>query len=490
LSVIAEVDGALKKHAIAGGPPQTLATTGPIRGADWGADGRILVGLTATAGRLLELSPSGGEPATIFTAGPQQRASYPQLLPDVGAVLFTLGGATALERHDLYVLRLATKEHWKVMDDAALGRVVATGHLIFVRSGTLMAVPFDRSRLQAVGTPVPVIEGIRVESGGAIQFDIAQDGTLAYIPGSANSGRDRRLAFLSADGQPTALPTPVREYTGVALSPDGTRAAVQIATGNSADVWVVELARGALTRVTTEQGFDGNPLWSQDGKAVIYASNREGRWTLNRRSADGTGGVDTLATLDAGVSNVWPTSWSRDGQTLVATVDDGVGVFVGGRGPWKPLIDTPVTEWHGAVSPDGRLIAYTSQESGTAEVYLQRFPDLGERQPVSVGGGYWPTWSSDGRTLVYLRGGPPRETMRVTVQSTPDGRTVIGQPQMQGQWRFLSARAGPRYYDLAADGRLLVMQSGSPEDGNVSRQINIVFNWFDELRRLVPLPAR
>jgi Tol biopolymer transport system component len=491
LSLIAELDGALKKHALAGGPPQTLATTGPIRSGDWGADGRIFVSMTASGGSLLELSASGGAPATIFTAAPQQRVSYPQWLPDVGAVLFTLEGGSALEPRDLHLLRLATKERWKVMEDAALGRVVATGHLIFVRSGMLMAVPFDRSRLQPVGTPVPVIEGIRVENGGAIQLHIAQDGTLAYIPGLANSGRDRRLAFLGADGQLAPLSAPVREYTGVALSPDGTRAAVQIGTGDGADVWVVELTRGAITRVTTEQGFDGNPLWSRDGTAVIFASNRQGRFTLNRRSADGTGSVDTLATFDAGVSNVWPTSWSRDGQTLVVTADDGIGVIVSGKGPWKPLIDSPVSEWHGAVSPDGRLIAYTSQESGTSEVYLQRFPDLGERQPVSVGGGYWPTWSSDGRSLFYLRGGPPRETMRVTVQSTPDGRAVIGQPQLQGQWRYLSARNGPRYYDLAADGRLLVMQSGSAEDGNVSRQmINVVFNWFEELRRLVPIPSR
>jgi dipeptidyl aminopeptidase/acylaminoacyl peptidase len=404
-------------------------------------------------------------------------------------VLFTLGGATALERHDLHVLRLATKEHWTVMDDAAWGRVVATGHLIFVRSGTLMAVPFDRSRLQAIGTPVPVVEGIRVEAGGAIQFDIAQDGTLAYIPGSASGGRDRRLAFLGADGRPTPLSAPVREYTGVALSPDGARAAVQIATRDGADVWVVELARGAITRVTTEEGFDGNPLWSRDGNAVIFASSRQGRWALNRRSADGTGSVDTLATFDAGVSNVWPTSWSKDGQTLIVTVDDGVGLLADGK--WRPLIDTPVTEWHGAVSPDGRLIAYSSEESGTLEVYVQRFPELGDRRPVSVGGGYWSTWSPDGRTLFYLRGGPPREIMRVAVQSTPDGRTVIGQPQLHGQWRNFSARIGPRYYDLAADGRLLVIQSVPADGGTTSaRQINVVFNWFEELRRLVPIPTR
>ena len=490
LWLIAEVGGALKKQTLAGGPAQTLATTtGPVRSGSWGADGRIFMSQGATGGSLLELSPTGGPPTTIFTAGTQQRATYPQALPDVGAVLFTLGGGTALERHDLHVLRLATKEHWKVMDDAALGRVVATGHLIFVRSGTLWAVPFDRSRLQAIGTPVPVIEGIRVEAGGAIQFDIAQDGTLAYIPGSANSGRERMLAFVGADGQAERLSAPVREYSGATLSPDATRAAVQIATGDSADVWVVELARGTITRVTTEQGFDGNPLWSRDGKAVLFASSRQGRWTLNRRTADGTGSVDTLATFDAGVSSVWPTSWSKDGQTLIVTVDDGVGALADGK--WRPLIDTPVREWHGTVSPDGRLIAYSSEESGTLEVYLQRFPELGDRRTVSVGGGYWSTWSADGRTLFYLRGGPPREIMRVAVESTPDGRTVIGQPQLHGQWRSFSARIGPRYYDLAADGRLLVIQNElAAGDTASSRQINVVFNWFEELRRLVPIPTR
>jgi serine/threonine-protein kinase len=490
LALASEAEGVLRKFPLAGGPAQTLGTPGPIRGGAWGADGRLFVGTSVAGGRLLELPTSGGAPAQLFTAGPQQRVAYPQALPDVGAVLFTLGGVSAAEPHEVRALRLATKEHSTVMENAAFGRALASGHLIFVRDGTLFAVRFDRARLQAIGTPMPIVEGIRVEAGGAVQLDVAQDGTLAYIPGPMNTGRDRTLALIGADGRTERLPAPAREYHGVALSPDGTRVAVQIATGENADVWVVEIARGSLTRVTSEPGFDGNPLWSRDGRRVVFASSRQGQWTINQRTADGTGSVETLATLGTAVSSVWPTSWSGDGRTLVVGVDEGVGLLSEGKGPWKPLIDTPATEYQGVVSPDGRLVAYTSQESGATEVYLQRFPELGDRRPVSVGGGYWPTWSADGRALFYVRGGPPRELMRVTVQSA-DGRTVIGQPQVHIQWRNFSSRTGPRYYDVTADGRLMVILASSrDEPAESARQIHVVFNWFEELRRLVPLPTR
>src|SRR4030095_4882382 len=143
--------------------------------------------------------------------------------------------------------------------------------------------------VEAVGTAVPVVEGVRVEGGGAVQFAVADDGTLAYVPGTMQ-GPERPLAFVGRDGgQPEALKIPARDYINLALSPDQSRVAAQIDDGDNADVWVAESARVSLTRVTRDLGFDGVPIWSRDGKSIVFASRREGRWTLQRRSADGTG---------------------------------------------------------------------------------------------------------------------------------------------------------------------------------------------------------
>jgi len=295
--------------------------------------------------------------------------------------------------------------------------------------------------------------------------------------------------FVSRDGTSETLTVPGRDYRDLALSPDQTRVAVQIADGLNADVWVAEIARGTLTRVTGDAGFDGFPLWSADSKTVVYASSRDQQWTLHRKAADGTGEEEVVATFPKGVGSVRPYSWSRDGTTLAVDVDSDIGVVpAGGKGEWKPLIRTSAFEGQPAVSPDGRWVAYQSSESGLGEVYLQRFPDLGDRRAISTGGGQMPTWSRDGRELLYLRGIPSNAVMRVTVRTTPDGRADIGTPEVLTEFRFFNVSSTRRTYDVSADGkRLLVLTRGGDDGSTQSRQINVVLNWFDELKRLVPL---
>ena len=477
-------DSVLKKIPIGGGPAQTIATVRgatTMRGSAWTDDGRILLG---SGGSLVSVPAAGGDATVLFKADGNLLVSNPQLLPG-NSVLLTLAGLRS-ENGEVAVVKLGTGEKKTVQANATFGRLLPSGHLVFARGAALWAVPFDVDRLEAVGTAVPVVDGVRVEVGGAVQFAVADDGTLAYVPGTMQ-GPERPLAFVGRDGgQPETLKIPAREYVNLALSPDQSRVAAQIDDGDDADVWVAEIARGTLTRVTRDAGFDGFPIWSRDGKSVVFASRREGRWTLQRRSADGTGDATLTTAFDASVIRAEPYAWSPDGSTLLFGADEVIGATTAGsKGEWKPVIRSAQ---EAAMSPNGRWIAYTSNDSGAVEVYLQGFPDAGPRRIVSVGGGHHPRWARDTDELFYLRGGPPNAVMRVAIRSSRDGGVDIGTPEVFAEFRFFSRLAGGTVYDVTPDGkRLLVISRG--EDGTVSgvERINVVVNWFEELKRLVPL---
>ena len=491
-------DGALQKVSLAGGPPQTLTVWSRSRGASWGLDDLIVFGSSAPDGSLMQISAAGGEATVLFTPDDQRRPWYPQILPGGDAVLFTLSN-NAPDSGELHLLILGTGEHRTVVPNAVAGRVLDTGHLVFLRSGALWAVPFDPDSLEMVGNPVPVVEGVRVEGGGAVQFAIAGDGTLVYIPGAAATASNREILWVDLDGQEEPLSTPARNYRSVVLSPDGRQALLEIEEEGGSDVWVTEMARGTLTRITTDPGLDSSPLWSTDGRRVVFSSNRSGRVELLWKAADGTGTAETLASFDEAVSLVRPYSWSPDGSVLaieVSNPDTGsdVGlVSVDGTGDWEPLIQTAANEEEPVISPDGRWIAYASDETGELQVYVQRFPDLGDRRQVSVGFAHHLTWSRDANALIYLRGGPPNAVMRVTVEDdAATGEPVVGTAEHLLDYRYFSRMSSGRYYDVSSDGERFLMitsdfQTGT-DSGESLRQINVVLNWFEELKERVPVP--
>ena len=375
-------DRTLKKIPISGGPAQTLATSLNMRDVTWTKDSRIM--WASEGGSLISVPAAGGESTPLIKVDGDVSVFDPQLLADNSLLLTTLPAGRVPGDGEIVAVKRGTGEKRTVQPNAWAGLVLPSGHLVFVRGAALWAVPFDSDRLEIVGTAVPVVHGVRVDAGGVVQFAVADDGTLAYVPGTALDG-DRPLAFVGRDGgQPEALKIPARDYLNVALSPDQTRVAAQIGERVDADVWVAEIARGTLTRVTREPGFDGYPMWSRDGKTIVFASARDGRWTLQSRAADGTGDATPIVAFEASVTQAVPSGWS-DGLTLLFGANAEVGVTsAGGKGEWKPVIRSAR---EAAMSPNGRWIAYSSSESGSQQLYLQGYPTRANgasSRPVSV----------------------------------------------------------------------------------------------------------
>ena len=255
--------GELLKVALAGGPPQTVSELPRFRGADWGADDMIVLGLNQG---LMQVPADGGEPTPLFTPDDERRAWWPQVLPGGDAVLFTLTDPTP-DGGDLHLLALENGEpgeHRLVVPNAAKGRILDTGHLVFVRSGALWAVPFDQERLDTVGDPTPVVEGVRVEGDGAVQHALGDDGTLVYIPAV---DMIRPLLWVDRDGREELIPMELGNHSEIRLSPSGDRFVV-VKIGFTADernLWVYDIARQTLSQITVETG-DRAPIWTPDGQ--------------------------------------------------------------------------------------------------------------------------------------------------------------------------------------------------------------------------------
>ncbi len=464
-----ELDNELKKIAVAGGPPLTIARVNPSR-PHWGQNDTII---DASGSEPLYTVPgAGGIPVPVPVADTTLDLRSPHMLPGGGAALVTI--FAGLEGSQIGLVDLETGAIDTLVSEGVRPVYLSTGHVLYGHaSGGVFVVPFDVERRVVTGSPTPVLDNVRVFGGGPVQFEVAQNGTAVYLTGQGGQGRELVTVDMAGREEPLAL-EPER-YASPRFSPDGGRIALTM-QGDATDVYVFEMARGTLSRLT----FQGNnlyPVWSPDGRYVMFGSRLEG--TLDhdifRKVADGSGPPELV--LQAEYAN-FAQSWADDGTILYRTRSPGgldLSVLQSGDSTGTPYLAEEWNEYAGAVSPDGRWVAYVSNETDANEVYVRAFPEPAGRWQVSQGGGSEPIWAPDGRTIYYWRG--PAELVAARVQTQPSFAVLGEETVLQGRYErfFLYPQ-----YDIHPDGDRFVMIKNVA--GDAVGGITVVVNWFEELR--------
>jgi Tol biopolymer transport system component/tRNA A-37 threonylcarbamoyl transferase component Bud32 len=476
-------DGKLKKIEAAGGPPITLCDM-ESNGGTWSPDGVILFNPTAPAADqplLMKVPAAGGTPtaATVLGEGESQH-SQPFFLPDARHFLYT--ALTSESGMAVYVTSLDSAERKLLLNADSRDIIYSQGHLLFLRETTLMAQPFDADSLELTGEAFPIAEEIQTDISANPYgvFSASESGVLAYRTGFGETGS--RLMWYDRAGKQIALLGDVATYGHVELSPDGARAAVNStdpALGTN-DIWLLELERGVRTRFTSDPANDMVPIWSPDGRTISFDSNRSGNGDLYQKAAGGVGAEQPVLQAEG---NQRSHSWSSDGRyllyhqnTATGTIDLWVLPLFGDRKPF-PFLETPFIEYRAKFSPDGRWVAYTSNDSGRNEVYVAAFPKPESKWVISTAGGTWSRWRRDGKEIFYI---DPSNTLMAAEVDGQGSTFRVGTVRPLFQTR--PTGAGYRY-DVSADGQRFVVNS-LPEQAQASSvPITVVVNWAAGLRR-------
>jgi serine/threonine-protein kinase len=472
-------DTRLKKTRLQGGVPVTLCDASDIRGASWGEDGRIYFGSGLEGIRAV--SAEGGVPETLTTPGRdsgEKSHRFPHVLPGGRGLLFTRASSTmaSYDEAGVAVLDLRTGKYRVLIEGGTDPSYVDTGHILYGRGGSLHAVPFDPESMQVTGPPFGVVDGvITAEGWGSVHYSVSDGGTLAYVPGGPERYR-LPVYWLDRDGRVEPISLPPRPYGDAVVSPDGRRLALSDLGGN-ASVWVYDLERETMTRLTTDWDNWG-AIWMREGKQVTFSSNRSGVNGLWRVPADGGGAPELLWTSEVGAAG----SWSPGDRSLAFfsfLPDTGSDLWLlSNDDGWKAelLLQTEFDESNPVLSPDGRWLAYTSDTTGRSELYVRRFPITERKWQISAGGAERPLWSPDGRELYYTKQG---RLMAVSVTTEPG--FAPGREREIPQPEFASVAS----WDIAPDGSRFVVVGELADDverTDVS-EIRVVVGWLEELRR-------
>ena len=484
-------DSTLKKIQVAGGPPVTLTSTaGAPRGASWGPDGTIVFAQQGAGNGLFRVSEAGGDSEMITTPEPPERHYWPEILPDGNAVLFTVESGD--NTGQIAVLNLDTGESHVLLPAGTKPRYVSTGHLVYNVGETLRAVRFDMDRLEVLGDPIPVLEGMATV-GNRASVAISADGTLVYQPGGADVGATRTLVWVDRNGDEEAVAAELLAYDGVELSPDGQRSANTIREAGSPDVWIYDFARNVPMQLTRDPGLDWVPVWTPGGERVLFASNRDGPQRVYARNADGTGDAEVLTDADVGRG---PISMTPDGSTLLfytlASMNFGMGLLSMDDLTTTDLFQSEFAYGHGQISPDGRLLAYESNEEGQDEIYVRPFPNVSDnRVKVSLDGGFVPRWA--GNELFYqtypdgdrATGMVTIMATRIEMEPTLSAGNVV--PVFTGPYRAgeLALRR-PAPFDVSNDGQRFLMIKESTGAGDSGPPIILVQDWIEDVKNQFP----
>ncbi|HYU90931.1 MAG TPA: protein kinase [Gemmatimonadales bacterium] len=461
----------LYKLPLGGGPALVVATVpGLSFGATWGANDTIV--FVADRG-LMAVPAAGGEPRLLFPADTSRGESYlfPHYMPDAKVLLLQIRTKGV---DQLGALTLATGKLTRFEQAGSNPRYVSSGYVVVAtRSGTLLAVPFDPSRLEITGSPLPVADGVVVGPGGAARMGMSRDGAFAYVTGPLAR---RDLVMVDRAGSARVLPAEPQGYIAPRLSPDGRRIAVEVDEPDlvNSDVWVYDMAQHTRTRLTFDQSAH-RPIWTPDGKRIVYSRGQFSQADLYWIPADGTGPAESLLVAP---EDQWAGDVTPDGRTLIFR-SGGAGPvrsihtlpLQGPRTP-QPFLVNQFDNHSPSLSPDGHWVAYVSNESGRLEVYVRPFPGPGGRWQVSLDGGTEPLWAASGRELFYRNG-----TKMMVAATTLHPTFTVGARRELFEGSYVNDPVY-RSYDVTRDGRGFVMVRSPKPMGDFV----VVLNWFDQLR--------
>ena len=470
--------GRIHKVLSTGGAPIALCDAGAeCRGACWTTRDEIVFAPSPASG-LSVVPADGGAPrpaTTLDFAHGERTHRWPDVLPNGRHVLLTVAraGSASFDDGEIVVASLVSGERHVVVRHGSCARYVPTGHLVYMRGGSMMAVAFDAERLAVRGAAIPVVDQVMTQPTGAGHFAFSQNGCLLYLTGEAHDVK-RRLVWADDRGHVEPLELGEQAIEEPRLSPDGARVAFGI-RGKTNDIWIHHLTDGMLARVT----FDGDnfaPIWTPDGMRLTYSSNRAGPCHIYWQGSDDREATELLG----GDYDLVPGSWSPDGRILLFTeYNPGTGANIwmcepGSGAPPRALERSRANDFGPACSPDGRSFAYTSDESGRFEVYLVQFPDFGIKTQISVDGGAEPVWSRDGR--LYYRNGSSVMAVEVDLGT----RKRIGAPRRVADGPYQpGAVTGLPNYDVASDGRLLMIAQTAAQAQ--PDRLSVTVNWFADL---------
>ena len=480
----------LKKVSLKGGEPVILADAVHFRGGSWGTDDTIVftpAAGTVSGGGLWRISASGEglEQLTVLDRSLGEEGHvWPQILPGGQYVLFTsYRSAGSDNQFELYSLE--TGQRHSILKGGTCARYVPTGHIVYADNKTLYAVPFDIEKLKVTASAVPVVQDVITPESRSAQCAISTDGTLAYIPAVMRNA-ELRPVWVDRRGQVEVLSmaTP-RNYGDARVSPDGRWIAFSIQDGVNSDIWIYDLTRHTLNPLTSG-GNNGLPIWLPDGESLLFGSYRSGKPQLFKQLVSGSNEPELRAVFEdpPGV----PVACSPDGSKVLVSWsdpehpmwdDDIYVVFLDGQNQKsrsQPFVQRNHNQRHGVWSPDGSWIAYASDESGRWEVYVEQYPGPGPKTMVSTEGGFQPVWSRDGKELFYRCGD---KMMAVSIEIESGFKVTRIEELFEGKYL---CRVNRRDYDVAPDGRFLMIQDLQE---SVPARINVVLNWFEELKALM-----
>jgi len=482
------VAGEIKKVPLVGGRAVTLCKAPNAWGGTWGSNGQIVFSPGDATG-LWQVSEAGGEPRQLLAPSPEQGvASYllPEFLPDGRSLLYTAwtGGFTLATGH-VGVLDLASGKTGVLLENAAGARYLPSGHLIFGRGGRTEVAPFDLRSRKVTGPSVPVPEPIFYNPGGVLHLAVSDTGRVAFVPG--DRAPRRRLVYVDAEGNRQPVAGQPRGYEYARFSGDGKRLAAAISELGEPSIWTLDGAAGLLTRLAGE-GRRSLPLWSPDSSSISFAvetTEPSASWSIFHQQADASSPPEPLLLAQEAGERLWPLAWTPDeevlvlGRWLASSSKDIYYLARDGNGEPQPFLASEADEIHGVLSPDGRWMAYASNETGNWAIYVQKFPQGGERHQISAGDAEdLAGWAPESRAIYYVAG---NRMMEVPITTSPKFSAEAPRALFELTYSF-----GPWWapdVHLSPDGRRFLIVEPD-ESWDVATEITIALNWLDEVQEL------